>query len=126
MTQNYILKINAAIHEASQGGKPSEVAEIAFALSILNSQITHYHLKISNLKTIVQGIQDKFMSTTPHLTIDETSRNQLNKTIQAKNQVLMNIGKKCAFTLIDGFLKGVIPVSRFYKNGEFSRMVIDN
>ena len=103
--------------------KPSDVAEAALAMTLLNSQITNYQIKISNLKTIVEEIQDKFMSTSPHLTIDETSRHQLKKTIEEKNQVLGSLGKKLAFSLLDSFIPGVVPVSRYYRDGEFSRMV---
>ena len=47
----------------------------------------------------------------------------LQKTIEEKNQVLGSLGKKLAFSLLDSFIPGVVPVSRYYRDGEFSRMV---
>ena len=118
-------KINAAIQETQMGSAPSATAELAFAMSILNSQIINYSIRIANVRRIVEEIEGKFLSTKPHMTIEEASRHDMEKTIKEKNSILTNLAKKLAFNMMDAYLPGVIPVSRFYKDGIFSRLVMN-
>ena len=65
-------------------------------------------LKIDNLEKVIDKIEVKFLSASPHLTVSEAPRGQLRNIFTEKNSALKALGKKLACDLTNSYLPGFL------------------
>ena len=107
LTDFYMEKIKLAVLESTNRHKrPNTTSRMALAFGIISNQLEMQSQRISNLETVVRQLEEKFLSSSPHLTVEDTEVEKFKALMSAANKELNPLGLKLAFQEEQAYLPG--------------------
>ena len=107
LTDFYMEKIKLAVLESTNGHKrPNTTSRMALAFGIISNQLEMQSQRISNLETVVRQLEEKFLSSSPHITVEDTEVGKFKALMSSANKELNPLGLKLAFQEEQAYLPG--------------------
>jgi hypothetical protein len=107
LTDFYLDKIKLAVQESTiTNTPPSTTSRMALAFGIISNQLEMQSQKIANLEKLIVQLEEKFLKATPHITSEDTNRDQFKSLMSSANEELNSLGLKLAFQEGQAYLPG--------------------
>ena len=109
LTDFYLEKIKLAIQESTTTNNnkaPNTTSRMALAFGIISNQLEIQSQRINNCERVVMQIEEKFLKTTPHITLEDTEREPFKELMSSATEELDSLGLKLAFSEDQAYLPG--------------------
>ena len=107
LTEFYLEKIKLAVQESTTTNTPpNTTARMALAFGIISNQLEMSSQRVANLNNIVTQLEEKFLKSTTHITVEDTATDQFKALMSSANEELDSLGLKLAFQEEQAYLPG--------------------
>ena len=109
LTDFYLEKIKLAVQESTtttNNKAPNTTSRMALAFGIISNQLEIQSQRINNCERVVMQIEEKFLKTTPHITVEDTEREPFKELMSSATEELDSLGLKLAFSEDQAYLPG--------------------
>lgn len=108
LTYFYLDKFKLAVQESTNNKNkpPSTTSRMALAFAIISNQLEIQSQRISNLEKVVLQLEEKFLNTKPHITVEDTEMEPFKELMSSATEELNPLGLKLAFHEEQAYLPG--------------------